>query len=154
MIAMGIFGCGFGIGHMPMLKTSWRYFPHKKGLISGIVLGSVSFSTLILTAIADYVINPEGKPPVNDYFEYDIAIKTRDYIFITLFVILVLGLISNCLVFPYTEEADANQSLEDNTLIIKQKERIKEVVRTKQFYLLGTLLIGNSCIYIYLPIFN
>lgn len=160
MIAMCICGCGFGVGYFPMLKTSWQYFPKKKGLISGIVICCIGFCTLIFTSIADYMINPEGKPTVGDYFEYEIAIRTKNFILVMIIVISCLGVISNCLVFPYQEEKSSEVIQESipkeelNNALIQteitnpvyvQKERVKEVLRIKEFYLLGIMGIGVNC---------
>lgn len=146
MLSMVLFGCAFGISFFPMLKTSYKYFPSKRGLISGLVLCCIGFSTFLFTSLADLIINPEGKAPVNDYFEEDIAKKTKDFIFIMIFIIAGLGVISNCLVFPYPEEeSKLAVSTYDNESAYIQKERIKEVVTSLQFYLYGLMGIGNTC---------
>ena len=59
------FGFGIGIGYYPILKNSWKYFPEKKGLITGIVLCAFGLSPFIFTTLADLIINPNGK------YEYD-----------------------------------------------------------------------------------
>lgn len=146
MLSMGLFGCAFGINFYPMLKTSWKYFPEKRGLISGIVLCCIGFSTFLFTSLADLIINPEGKQPADEYFDKEIALRTKDFIFIMIFIIAGLGVLGNCLVFHYTEEdKQIAVSLIENEIPYVQKERVKEVIRAKPFYLLGLMGVGNVC---------
>lgn len=156
---MAIFGTGFGISYFPMLKTSRKYFPNKKGLITGIVLCCIGFSTFLFTSLADYIINPEKISPKEEYFEREIAERTRKFILIVIFIIIGLGIIGNCLVFPYTEDEiipigtnpentqDTAATETNNTIgsVYIQKERVKEAIRSKEFYLLGVIAIGNLC---------
>lgn len=158
MLSMAIFGTGFGISYFPMLKTTWKYFPKKKGLITGIVLCCIGFSTFFFTSLADYIINPDKVSPIEGYFEKEIAERTQKFILIAIFIIIGLGLIGNCLVFPYTENAiipigtnpenTHDTATETNNIISSvyiQKERVKEAIRSKEFYLLGVIAIGNLC---------
>ena len=62
LISYGDFGCGIGLGYFPLVTNSWKYFPEKKGLLSGIILCCFGMGSFFWTFIADKMINPdEGK---------------------------------------------------------------------------------------------
>lgn len=45
-------GIGCGIGYLIPLVCSWEYFPEKKGLVTGIVLGCYGFGSFIFSEIS------------------------------------------------------------------------------------------------------
>jgi OFA family oxalate/formate antiporter-like MFS transporter len=65
VLAYILFGICNSLTYLPNLKNCWKYFPEKKGLITGLVLSSFGLSAFIFTAIGDYIINPESKPKNN-----------------------------------------------------------------------------------------
>ena len=63
-----IFGLVAGVAYMIPIKLSYKYYPHKKGLISGIIsagygLGSFTFSWLVF-----FIVNPQNKSVENNGF--------------------------------------------------------------------------------------
>ena len=50
------------MGYYPILKTTWKYFPEKKGFLTGLILCVFGLCPFVFTSIADAVINPEGVP--------------------------------------------------------------------------------------------
>lgn len=45
------------------IVSGWRYFPHKRGLISGLTIGGYGFGAFIFTFICKAVANPHGLKP-------------------------------------------------------------------------------------------
>jgi len=56
LLAMGIFGCGIGLGYFPLITCSWKYFPAKKGILSGVILCCFGMGSFIWTFIAESLI--------------------------------------------------------------------------------------------------
>ena len=56
-------GFGYGLIYMLSLKTAWSYFPHKKGMIGGIILASHSIGSIGWSFITVYLVNPHGEIP-------------------------------------------------------------------------------------------
>ena len=75
------------------LVCSWEYFPERKGLITGIVVGAYGFSSFIFTFISTKLVNPNDENPTIvvtngketiDYFTADIADNVIIYIYFIL----------------------------------------------------------------------
>ena len=137
LIAMGIFGCGIGLGYFPLLSTSWQYFPEKKGLLSGIILSCFGSAAFIWTAIADNLINPkkikvQESGDYKKYYTPDISKKIIDFWKIMIFVVIGAMIIVGLLSFEYYEddiekedlinEDDNNDEDEKIDLKIKKKK--------------------------------
>lgn len=58
---VGALGCG--LIYMVPLVCSWEHFPERKGLISGIIIGSYGLGSLIYTLVAKRIANPDNLNP-------------------------------------------------------------------------------------------
>ena len=82
------------------MKNCWKYFPNKKGIITGLILSSFVLSVFIFTSIGDYIINPNGLSVLdNDYYSEEISNNFLIYIKFFLFSVIIIGFISVILVF-------------------------------------------------------
>ena len=63
-----ILGYGIGVGfcqgvpYMLPINNSYKYFPNKKGLISGICIGGLGFGAVIFNQLIFALINPNNEP--------------------------------------------------------------------------------------------
>ena len=68
------------MGMWPIIKTSWKYFPNKKGFLTGFILSVFGLCPMVFTSIADAVINPEGISTEKDGFYNDeISMRTENF---------------------------------------------------------------------------
>ena len=56
-------GIGTGITYMIPLVCAYKYFPNKKGLITGIIVGSYGLGSSIFNIVATKIVNPENAKP-------------------------------------------------------------------------------------------
>ncbi|MCL2061403.1 MAG: OFA family MFS transporter [Firmicutes bacterium] len=58
-LTYGVLG-GFGMGftYTPSIGCAQRWYPHKKGLITGIIVAALGFGTVIFTPIIRYLLQP------------------------------------------------------------------------------------------------
>jgi OFA family oxalate/formate antiporter-like MFS transporter len=70
------------------LVCSWEYFPEKKGLVTGIIVGAYGFGSFIFTFLSAFLVNPDDVSPsicvttgesTICYFTPDIANNVRLY---------------------------------------------------------------------------
>jgi MFS transporter, OFA family, oxalate/formate antiporter len=54
----GLSGFGCSINYMIPLVCSWEYFPNKRGLVTGIIVGSYGLGSFIFTQISTHIANP------------------------------------------------------------------------------------------------
>ena len=53
-------GIGTGITYMIPLVCAYKYFPNKKGLMTGIIVGSYGLGSSIFNIIATLIVNPHN----------------------------------------------------------------------------------------------
>jgi MFS transporter, OFA family, oxalate/formate antiporter len=99
----GMNGLGCGMCYMVPLICAWEYFPEKKGLMTGIIIGAYGFGSFIFALVSSHLVNPNKENPTINagnitYFAPDVAdrvpymIRTLAYIwscFVAIAVILI-----------------------------------------------------------------
>lgn len=87
----GMNGIGCGICYMVPLICAWEYFPEKKGLMTGIIIGAYGFGSFFFSLLSTKLVNPNKENPTIEaddisYFAPDVAdrvpfmIRTLSYI--------------------------------------------------------------------------
>ena len=102
MFGFVIYGLGIGMGYYPILKTTWKYFPEKKGFLTGLILCVFGLCPFVFTSIADAVINPEAKKTNEDgiFTDVKIAGRMKDFSLIMTITMGICGVLSQFLMFP------------------------------------------------------
>ena len=105
IIAYIFFGFAGSITYLPTLRNCWKYFPKKKGIISGIVFSSCGLSVFVFTSIGDLIINPKAEGKIDaQYYSEEVAMRYTKYLKFYISCVIILGTISSILSFPYKEE--------------------------------------------------
>ena len=94
IIAYIIFGIGNSLTYFQSMKNCWKYFPDHKGLISGIILSAFGLGAFVFTSIADGVIKSKASTEEK-------AKRFELYLMIVILCIILAGVISSVLCFPY-----------------------------------------------------
>ena len=124
MFGFVLYGLGIGMGYYPILKTTWKYFPEKKGFLTGLILCVFGLCPFVFTSVADAVINGEGKPTREDgLFEPDIAENMKDFSLIMVITMAVCGILSQLLMFPL----DNVVSTDNNQVVVEADDNYKDV---------------------------
>ena len=119
-----LYGLGIGLGYYPILKTTWKYFPEKKGFLTGLILSVFGLCPFIFTSIADAVMNPDGvNTKEGGIFGPDIAIKMKDFSLIMVITMAVCGILSQFLMFPL----DNVVSTDNNQVVVEADDNSKDV---------------------------
>ena len=75
-----LFGIGYGLAvavlYMIPIVTGWSYFPHKKGMVSGIVIAGFSVGGSIFNLVTTKIVNPNNLP-TSDGSYYDEEVYCR-----------------------------------------------------------------------------
>ena len=123
LVGFVLYGVGIGMSYYPILKTTWKYFPEKKGFLTGLILCVFGYCPFVFTSIADAVINPDGLPADKDsglFLDETIAIRMKNFSLIMFITMGVCGVLSQFLMFPLDNivSTDGGQTVvekEDNT---------------------------------------
>ena len=119
-----LYGLGIGMGYYPILKTTWKYFPEKKGFLTGLILSVFGLCPFIFTSIADAVMNPDGvNTKEGGIFGPEIAIKMKDFSLIMVITMAVCGVFSQFLMFPL----DNVVSTDNNQVVVEADDNSKDV---------------------------
>ena len=122
-----LYGLGIGMGYYPILKTTWKYFPEKKGFLTGLILSVFGLCPFIFTSIADAVMNPDGaNTKEGGIFGPDIAIKMKDFSLIMVITMAVCGILSQFLMFPL----DNVVSTDNNQVVVEANDNSKDVKKS------------------------
>ena len=122
-----LYGLGIGMGYYPILKTTWKYFPEKKGFLTGLILSVFGLCPFIFTSIADAVMNPDGvNTKEGGIFGPDIAIKMKDFSLIMVITMAVCGIVSQFLMFPL----DNVVSTDNNQVVVEADDNSKDVKKS------------------------
>ena len=123
MAGFVLYGLGIGMGYYPILKTTWKYFPEKKGFLTGLILCVFGLCPFVFTSIADAVINPDGLPANEDgiFVQEEIAIKMKTFSLIMFITMGACGLLSQFLMFPL----DNIVSTDNNQIVVESEDKDK-----------------------------
>jgi len=100
------------------MRASWRHYPNKKGLITGVLLAGFGSSSSIFNLIADRLINPFlEKPLENNIYSKEIANKVPLYFLVVLIATAAVGFISIIILFPYQESSKGDNYMKLEYLV-------------------------------------
>ena len=136
------------MGYYPILKTTWKYYPHRKGFLTGFILCAFGLCPMVFTSIADAVINPSGEEMIKEYYPDHVAKKMKNFALIMAITMGICGLLSQALMFPLdhiitenvnnSNDENINENKQqsynnddnknDNDIFIKNKEKEKELL--------------------------
>ena len=51
------------VGYVVPLIVGWEYFPKRRGMVSGIIVGGFGFGSFLFGFVATYLVNPENLKP-------------------------------------------------------------------------------------------
>jgi hypothetical protein len=154
------------MGYYPILKTTWKYFPEKKGFLTGLILCVFGLCPFAFTSISDAVINPDGVAMVNDFYPEDVAENMKTFALIMSITMGACGALSQLLMFPLDdvistdkddkkkEEKDEEKDEENKEGEIEEietKEDIdklqpfKQAVKSWRFHMFNLMSVGTLC---------
>ena len=177
MFGFMLYGLGIGMGYYPILKTTWKYFPEKKGFLTGFILSVFGLCPMAFTSIADAVINPEGKSMVNDIFPEEVANNMKTFALIMAITMGICGILSQILMFPLdniittdknTDETNKNkqvsyvpneifdsEKIEEKELTEETEQKIEDInepfnqaFKSWRFHLFNIMSVGTLCKFI------
>ena len=71
-------GVGTGICYLVPLVCSYRYFPNKKGFLTGLIMGFFGLSSTVFNILATKLVNPENKKATIPAPNGDVNLKFFD----------------------------------------------------------------------------
>ena len=114
IISFILYGLGIGMVYYPILKTTWKYFPNKKGFLTGFILCVFGFCSMIFTSIADGVINPQGVQMVGEYYPKEVDLKMNDFALIMAVTMSICAILSQLLMLPLDNVVNESEKIDYN----------------------------------------
>jgi len=99
----GMNGLGCGTCYMVPLVCGWEYFPEKKGMVTGVVIGAYGFGSFFFSLLSTHLVNPEGESPTiargkDVFYEPSIANNVPYMIRTLVYIWIGLVFIATCLI--------------------------------------------------------
>jgi len=132
MFGFMLYGLGIGMGYYPILKTTWKYFPEKKGFLTGFILSVFGLCPMAFTSIADAVINPDGKPMINDIFPEEVAKNMKTFSLIMAITMGACGILSQILMFPLDNIITTDKNIHEANKIKQQSYVSNEIFESEK----------------------
>jgi MFS family permease len=95
IITMG-FLPGFCVGNEYLIPVdnAYPYYPHRKGIVSGIILCGLGFGSLVFNPLMQYLINPNNEDPLEDgYYSEGVANNLPHALQVCSYIYLGVGLL-------------------------------------------------------------
>ncbi|XP_074594923.1 apicoplast pyruvate carrier 1-like [Brevipalpus obovatus] len=157
----GSFFLSCGVAYTAPLVEINKWFPERKGLVTGIACASMAFAPTAWTPMITAFVNPLNIPPdMNGYFtDINVLHRTRQCLIIQGIVTLGLFIIGVIFLFPAPSagELEEKRSTSASTESIRPCHyRIesglepKKVIRTKEFIILSIKIMFTELVFFYL----
>lgn len=103
-----LYGCGFGIcngiAYIVPIYNGWHYYPHNKGLVSGIILAGFGFGAFTFNYVSSALVNPDGIEGDHGHYPKEVADRVPFMIKILSLCWLGLSIIGILMIFPFKAE--------------------------------------------------
>lgn len=118
--ALGGLGSGCAFSMLVAIPQEW--FPDKRGLVTGITVGVVGVSGVIMNPLCDYILSAYG-------YRFAMCMVTVIYAVLSLGGIFITE--------PEEQKESQNKALPENEQIHKKQYTTREMLHTKEFYLIS-----------------
>jgi len=159
IVYAAVMGVAGGILYMVPVVCGWKYFPQRKGLVSGIIVGGYGLGTFIFNFIALAIVNPNNEKAsiVYDgekYFGPEVYNNVPKMFRILALCFLILGIIGTILIKTpsrkYIEHAEEAAVLtkkgvsKEVVTTHNECQSVRQGLKSRPFYLiLGMVLFGT-----------
>ena len=157
MLGFVLYGFGIGMGYYPILKTTWKYFPEKKGFLTGLILCVFGLCPFAFTSISDAVINPDGIGMGKDgFYPDDVSENMKTFALIMAITMGACGVLSQILMFPIdniisTDNKKLDEQEEEKQVEsqeeINRKEPFMQAFKSWRFHMFNLMSVGTLCKY-------
>ncbi|XP_066937813.1 uncharacterized MFS-type transporter YhjX-like isoform X2 [Macrobrachium rosenbergii] len=157
-------GVGISLSYVTPLACGMKWYPHRKGLINGLIVGGFGLGSLGSTTFQTFYLNPENLPPQsNGFFVEDSILNKVPSLFIVLGCIFIIMQYTGCILLSKPvedrwagilsheaenllafDEGGENPSVESSPTHNLTELRPKEVVRHKTFYVFWMTYLFNT----------
>jgi len=128
-------GLGMGFTYSTTIACAQKWFPHKRGLITGLIVSALGFGGVVFTPIIEKLLKSFGGPQVGEQ-------KTFMVLSVVFLVVCTIGGIF--LKNPPDDFMATSKAATNTAVKPKEKELSpKEVLKTKEFYIVAfTMLLA------------
>lgn len=93
-----MYGVGIGIGYISPLCCGMKWFPNRKGLVNGVIVGGFGMGALIFNFVQTAFLNPKNLPANSEgIFEQEEILNKVPYVFLLLGMIYSIMQVVGCL---------------------------------------------------------
>jgi OFA family oxalate/formate antiporter-like MFS transporter len=145
-----LYGAGIGLSYVVPIATANKWFPDKKGFITGVAVAGFGAGSFVFNYVIKFLANPQGLQSNDSKFPAEMA-KTVPIMFVVLGIIYLIAIIigSKTLQNPpdgWVPEGWTPSAPKQGSLVSSRNYERKELVRMRQSYLLMfAFLLSAMC---------
>ena len=96
--------CSCGLCMLPIILEIWKYFPNKKGIVTGIFFLGKGINSFLYDYISNKIINPKNINiiPIDNIYSADINDNYFYYLKISSIILCILSSLCQSLIYPYS----------------------------------------------------
>ncbi len=103
--AYALFGIGLGLGYLPPIRNTCRFFEKKKGFVTGIIVTGFGISSVFMNLLINFTVNPNNIDKYKSgFYPEEVYKNVPTYILYTIIIFSVVSIISIFLSQPYKEQ--------------------------------------------------
>jgi OFA family oxalate/formate antiporter-like MFS transporter len=151
-----VFGTGVGLGYTAAMIAGWKWMPHAKGLVSGLILTGFGAGGFIFNLVGTYLANPNGANPVNGKFPPEVyanfpkMLRTLSIVYICMAALgsifitdpSAVGSIGSAPPSPDVE--NSKKQTDKKELAAPDGLALEEALKTPQFYLMWCMIVMSA----------
>lgn len=104
-VAYSLFGIGLGIGYLPPIRNTCRFFEKKKGLVTGIIVTGFGISAVFMNLLINFTVNPNNKEKNSEgFYPEEVYRNVQTYILYTIIIFGSISVLSILLSQPYKDQ--------------------------------------------------
>jgi len=123
-----ISGIGSGFAYISVVATGIKWFPERKGLITGLIVGGMGSGTIIIAELSSHLIQQVGV--LGTFTAFGIV-----------FLAVVIPL---AMVFKNPPVGAEAEKIEEPQVVMKKEMTRREMFKTMQFWILWTMFVCGA----------
>lgn len=135
-------GFGCGLAYMTPMSNGFGWYPHRKGLVAGVILAGFGIGTFIFNMVQTAYVNPDNLSPLETaegYFTQESILEKVPNLFVFIgSIYAAMQFVGCCLLFkpPDAGLTYRGKSPDQEPIFAEQEMSMMQAIKTREFHVL------------------